>query len=179
VSLIRRILVALAAALCTTTAIADETCRPDRDPVQQALGCTSNPCVVESNEGGSIPIFEAALQELRRRDWIVIVLKYCASSCALLADKGRNRVFMTPETILGFHFAKEMHSQDVSCIGGKAIIRKGAVPLRLYVPPHSEDVLRMIRSFHFGQFPEEWRIQASRLGFWQMYRPRYAADTRQ
>ena len=174
--MIRRLLITLAAALWVTTAVADESCDPGTDPVRQALGCTSNPCIIESNEGGSIPVFEAALRAIRNRGWIVIVRKYCASSCLLLADKGRDRVFMAHDAIIGLHLAKEMRPQDVSCANGRVTVRNGAVPIRRYVPPHSEDFLKAVRAFHFGQFPDEWRVPASRLGFWQPYRPRYAAD---
>lgn len=157
------------AMLANTTAYADKSCEPNQDPVYQAFKCTTNPCVVGDNIGGSIPLFVAAYYELLHRDWTVILTGLCGSSCILAADWGRNFFKITPRTQLGFHMAREYRDEDVSCVGSNVHIRPGALPKRYYDPPHSPDIRRLVYAQRSG-FPRDdvWYISASQLQIWPL-----------
>lgn len=168
-SIWRRFASCIAAMVLLATPVrADESCLPNEDPVYQAFQCTSNPCVVDNNIGGYIPIFIAAYYELLRRDWTVILTGLCGSSCILAADWGRDFFKITPRTLLGFHKAAEYRDEDLYCVGATVYkYRDDVKPKRYHDPMHAPDIIKRVYASR-GGFPQDdvWYVSASQFQIW-------------
>ena len=162
--------------MVVSSALADETCIPAKDPVLKVFGCTSSPCIVGHNMGGLIDDFAAALKEIERRQkmehrqWTVVFTGDCGSTCALFLDRGRHYVKITRQTMLLFHQARELHDGDYSCTAAGVVVRPGSVPIRYFAPPQSSDVDEKVRKR--GGYPQDdfLTIPAWELGIWELYK---------
>ena len=162
--------------MVVSSALADETCNPAKDPVLKVFGCTSNPCIVGHNMGGLIEDFAAALkeierrQETERRQWTVVFTGICPSACGWFADRGRHYVKITMQTMLLFHQARELHDGDYSCTAAGGVVRPGTVPIRYFDPPQSSDVDAEVR--RRGGYPQDGflPIPAWQLRIWRLYK---------
>ena len=71
--------------------------------VYEILDCKGRVCTIARNGGGIVERFEQTAASVHRNDQLVIVDRPCASACALLADKARDRVCITPSAKFMFH----------------------------------------------------------------------------
>jgi hypothetical protein len=72
--------------------------------IARAVGDCSNPCTIQSNNGGIIVDFERAGSAIRSGARQKLVIDgYCASACMVMADRARPRTCITPRAQFGYH----------------------------------------------------------------------------
>lgn len=97
--------------LITALAVAFTTANAQATPLRQgaaaiarAVGDCSNPCTIQSNNGGIIVDFEHAGDAIRAGARQKLVIDgYCASACMVMADRARPRACMTSRAQFGYH----------------------------------------------------------------------------
>lgn len=72
--------------------------------IARAVGPCGDPCVIHTNNGGRITVFERAASAIRSgaRHWLVID-GFCASACMVMADQARPRTCITPRAVFAYH----------------------------------------------------------------------------
>lgn len=131
--------------------------------VHAAFGECGSTCVVKSNPGGSVRLFQAAAAEvLAGAKRLVVIDGPCASACVIFADLAREKVCITKRASFRFHKA--------SLISVTAMA-DGSRRMRLVAredPPHSDDINRWV--YRNGGFPSQGlRVMSSRQAqaFWR------------
>src|SRR5689334_8298225 len=72
--------------------------------IARAVGDCSNPCTVQSNNGGVIVDFEAAGDAIRAGARQKLVINgFCASACMVMADRARPRACITSSAVFAYH----------------------------------------------------------------------------
>lgn len=103
--------------------------RPLGAAVVAALGPCGDPCVIHSNNGGRIVVFEDAADEIRRGARKRVVIDgYCASACMVLAARARSKVCITDRATFGFHRTNRGRPIPVSGDMHVWIVRNGGYP---------------------------------------------------
>jgi hypothetical protein len=97
--------------------------------IARAVGDCSNPCTIQSNNGGIIGDFERAGAAIRSGARQKLVIDgYCASACMVMADRARPRACITPRAQFGYH--KTTWNRPIPLSGDLRgwIIRHGGFP---------------------------------------------------
>ena len=72
--------------------------------IARAVGNCSNPCTIQSNNGGVIVDFEAAGNAIRAGARQKLVINgFCASACMVMADRARPRACITSRAVFAYH----------------------------------------------------------------------------
>jgi hypothetical protein len=114
------------------------------DP-QNPPPCNSNPCVIKRDVGGLVHEYEQLALRVRLTGWRIVIDGECYSACAILADKARPFVCLTPKARLFFH---QMYGTYTDPLAGLVILR------RPYTG-HTKDVAAWI-AFNGGQPLSGW-----------------------
>lgn len=97
-------LIACITVLNASTAVSAPLSLGAMNALSRAVGECSDPCVVQSNNGGRVVDFEDAADAIRagaRKQ--VVIDGYCASSCMVMADRARGRVCITSRAVFAYH----------------------------------------------------------------------------
>jgi hypothetical protein len=97
--------------------------------ITRTVGDCSNPCTIQSNNGGIIVDFEHAGDAIRGGARQKLVIDgFCASACMVMADRARPRACITSRTVFAYH--KTNYNRPIPLSGGLRgwIMRHGGFP---------------------------------------------------
>jgi hypothetical protein len=97
--------------------------------IARVVGDCSNPCTIQSNNGGVIVDYEAAGNAIRagaRRK--LVINGFCASACMVMADRARPRACITSSAVFAYH--KTNYNRPIPLSGDLRnwIVRHGGFP---------------------------------------------------
>jgi hypothetical protein len=97
--------------------------------IARAVGDCSNPCTVQSNNGGVIVDFEAAGDAIRAGARQKLVINgFCASACMVMADRARPRACITSSAVFAYHKTNYNRPIPLSSDLRGWIVRHGGFP---------------------------------------------------
>lgn len=140
------------------------------DPLYQAVGPCGDSCIIRSNAGGVVSVFEKAAEYVRAGGRHQIIIDGpCESACVYLADLMREQTCQTVQARFAVHMWRNFPEDAMTQTAGHFRLKENTAMMGFLYPKHRPDFNAWVQ--RNGGYPK-WHLlkmaTAEAMRFWPL-----------